>query len=892
MSTLARVVLATPPATLNVTVISNTRVDVSWQPVIGASLYDVYRNGALVEQTSLTSHSSTGLAAGTLYSFQVSSFGNDLQEGPKSSQFTGTTLPAPDTTPPSVPTITVANLSATSQRVSLSVASTDIGGSGLASYTLDRATNSTFTANLNSSTVATTGFPVTVLGLSPSTQYFYRARGVDGANNQSVNSATVNATTTTSTLDSDFQLRALSATKYAVNFTDVYVAGVLQPSRVIANTQDLLDEAFEVPGDTTAVTRETSIKLSGSGSLRIALFDSSGPQSGSWAFHPNGTDGTLYRRLYVQFAVYYPAATLGYRWKTSGSNSFSTSALKVINFGQFGAGQIVVCNPRFLGFPSAFCDGAQMISDSSEANNLIASNPWGVTVHHIQDAVDTGVAASTKSDFLTRYGPLMRGLDGDMDLSYNPSVLLQNRSQPSGFPDTRAATNGVPFKLDGWLVIEAFLEYNQADPSTSSFQMWAAPYGQAPTLIMNNVSRLPLGTNTTNSWDRFELLNYDTERVSETGVRPTLYTYYSEVLVSDNPINFPGGFTLPSSQGGLSTLAQAVASLSAGQSALFNGTNGLSSSNTISGNVLTWQARAHYDEVRKQIYFVGKSAQSQGGFGRFMIYDEAADSWTADLPSFLDGAVLGHVYDAHTYDWATGDVYFPQYGTKLVRKWTQGSALTSWNLDAASNFTFASTFNGGTGEHAAAWHPNLYGTGDGGLVIMGQVNAGTATIFAWRKSTNTWASLGTTPASGTIDRATALYCRGLNAVILTTGSQLSAFRVDAGPTLTRIDDTPVLFGFPNVGSVGGVVVDSPFEDATVYALEKHTTGRRVWKLTGSTSWTLQSGVAHTFVSNDSAAINWVAAPLYGLQSAGGRRGIMSIERTGTTVRTRIWIPPT
>jgi hypothetical protein len=195
LSALSRVVLATPPTTAVATPISSTRIDVSWPTVVMAGAYRVYRNGVLVDEVEGLSSSSTGLTPSTLYSFQISSLLEDGQEGVKGSQFTATTLPIPDTIAPSVPVIAVTTLSSSSQRVSLTTASTDTGGSGLSSYTLQRATDAAFTLNLVSQTVATNGFPVSASVLLPSTQYFYRCRAVDGAGNVSNFSATVNATT-------------------------------------------------------------------------------------------------------------------------------------------------------------------------------------------------------------------------------------------------------------------------------------------------------------------------------------------------------------------------------------------------------------------------------------------------------------------------------------------------------------------------------------------------------------------------------------------------------------------------------------------------------------------------------------------------------------------------
>lgn len=352
--------------------------------------------------------------------------------------------------------------------------------------------------------------------------------------------------------DADFAARASAAgVKYATNFTDVYVNGVLQPARAIASKQDMIDESIGI-GDSSFSTRpvgeqaadhlawDTTKKLSGAASLRINTMAGDGAAGGSWAFRPNGTDATVFRELYCQFSVYYPRETLGYRYALN----TSVGQLKVINFGQFGGGQIVVSNWRFMGFPSAFSNGGGMIAEDIGAI-ISTPNPWGTDAQRNQDAIDAGGPTSTQTEQLLRYGPLGRGLDAVQDLGFNAGQpLVYLRAQPSGWPDTRAATNGVPFVLDGWTTIECYMKYNVANPAQSTFQMWAAPYGQPPKLIMSGIGNVPLNTNTTNSWDRFELLNYDTERTSQVGVRPLMFTYYDEVIVSSQPISFPGGHPL------------------------------------------------------------------------------------------------------------------------------------------------------------------------------------------------------------------------------------------------------------------------------------------------------------------------------------------------------------
>jgi poly(3-hydroxybutyrate) depolymerase len=80
-----------PPAGLGVTGATASAISLSWSAASGASGYNVYRNGAKVTATPLsaTTYTSSGLAASTSYTFQVSSVG--AVESALSNPVTGTT---------------------------------------------------------------------------------------------------------------------------------------------------------------------------------------------------------------------------------------------------------------------------------------------------------------------------------------------------------------------------------------------------------------------------------------------------------------------------------------------------------------------------------------------------------------------------------------------------------------------------------------------------------------------------------------------------------------------------------------------------------------------------------------------------------------------------------
>lgn len=357
-------------------------------------------------------------------------------------------------------------------------------------------------------------------------------------------------------VDADFLARATASSNvlYATNFTDVYLDGVKNTARSgMATKQDIIDEAGLGIGASSFsgrpvgqkaedhLDRETVIKLSGGCSLRMNVMPTDGQAAGSWAFNPDGrTPGLAWHRLYIQFSVYYPRDTLAWRYDLTPSAS---GQLKVMNLGEFGNGQIVISNWKFLGFPSGFINGSDGMIGANTGNTISTPNAFNTNLTRVQDAIDTGGATTTQTDLLTRYGPLGgSGTANGMDTAFSASVpYLDQRTQPAGFPDTRAATHGIPFYEDDWTTIEVFIEFVAGDHST--VQMWAARKGQPPTLIIDDVGNLPLGGDGSNSWEELRLLNYDTERQTESD-RPLQFCYYAEPIVSLDPIKFPGGYDL------------------------------------------------------------------------------------------------------------------------------------------------------------------------------------------------------------------------------------------------------------------------------------------------------------------------------------------------------------
>ena len=107
-----------------------------------------------------------------------------------------------------------------------------------------------------------------------------------------------------------------------------------------------------------------------------------------------------------------------------------------------------------------------------------------------QPAVDTGSPSSPGDacEFWGRYGP-SRGVAMNDDYGEsNSEPYLDRRNLTYGWPNRCALRAGVPFAMDGWTTIELYVEYNSANPGQSTLKAWAAPYGEAPRLFINQVN--------------------------------------------------------------------------------------------------------------------------------------------------------------------------------------------------------------------------------------------------------------------------------------------------------------------------------------------------------------------------------------------------------------------
>lgn len=139
---------------------------------------------------------------------------------------------------------------------------------------------------------------------------------------------------------------------------------------------------------------------------------------------------------------------------------------------------------------------------------------------------------------------------------------------------------------------------------------------------------------------------------------------------------------------------------------------------------VTWQtATIYHDPIREVVHAVGKVHSITDN--EHYIYDEATNSWGGDTLSLSSG---GHMWNT-AFSPEHGEYYWIVAGTQDIQRYIPGSGWTT---------TPESGYSGGSGHAGMGWHPHLFGTDDGGVVV----NAVTA-LVAWRRSTNSWVALQT-----------------------------------------------------------------------------------------------------------------------------------------------------
>lgn len=369
-----------------------------------------------------------------------------------------------------------------------------------------------------------------------------------------------------------------------------------------------------------------------------------------------------------------------------------------------------------------------------------------------------------------------------------------------------------------------------------------------------------------------------------------VYHRYAQLIFSKNWIPPPQVYNLSPF-----ALAIAADALKAGESAAGPGDDdGLSGLGTGAGSVrqtIQWGNVFFYDHERRVAHMIGKDASAGSGDGARSnnVYDATTGTWHTSGRFHIDGNVeTGHLYESFAYDPKERALYIGRWNQTYLQKWVFGS-------DPESGWTTTEEYgshwmpNSTPTAPPLAWHPNLFGLGDGGLVILRNVNESTdMELLAWRKSTGTFHSIPGTQHKCTNNPqlGACRYVRSGDYVIGTSATG-NTYKVPAGydgslGTAVQIENPPIPCRYSSGGTVG-ILIDDPTGLGAPYILEK-AGNNRVWRYDeAEDEWTLQS-YTHPFPrGSTSSDAQWYVASCFPL-------GVFwCVNQTGTP-RTLLWRP--
>ncbi len=184
------------PGGLTVSGSTNTSVSLSWNAVVGASGYNIYRNGSKINPSlnaATTYTDSSGLTTGTSYSYSVNAQNASGQQSAQTTAVIGTTTGSP---PALAAPTTVAAISPTATSITINWNAAQ--GANLRGYNVYRATVSggPYT-KANASELASSELSYVASALNNSTTYYFVLRAVNTSGVETANSSQVSNTTTT-----------------------------------------------------------------------------------------------------------------------------------------------------------------------------------------------------------------------------------------------------------------------------------------------------------------------------------------------------------------------------------------------------------------------------------------------------------------------------------------------------------------------------------------------------------------------------------------------------------------------------------------------------------------------------------------------------------------------
>ncbi len=329
-------------------------------------------------------------------------------------------------------------------------------------------------------------------------------------------------------LPSDWSTRSVEAgVFYANNFT--YKNAVGDP---IASDSDLRAACSAINGTASTIAWDTANKLSGRGALRLNLPASSPGvyATTTWDFAgiASTSKSVVKHQFYLQWSTYADATWRNFYY---GDNSTYGGKIIIVECynSSYDPGEVVI--KRWC-VPGGFVKGYRFCRAGFKGPS---ATPWEFGLHW------SAYSDYTRDTFL----------DAGMPTVTDPSTLRQRygidylteQSSTGDNPDYQWVPRLVE---NGWTTHELYI-----DQVNDVIKYWMAPYGSPPTLVLGAMTAgLPgVGTydqanlNPQPLYTGFQLTTYPNTAANWPST--DTYVMYDEVIASDSPITFPGGYTLP-----------------------------------------------------------------------------------------------------------------------------------------------------------------------------------------------------------------------------------------------------------------------------------------------------------------------------------------------------------
>ena len=290
-----------------------------------------------------------------------------------------------------------------------------------------------------------------------------------------------------------------------------------------------------------------------------------------------------------------------------------------------------------------------------------------------------------------------------------------------------------------------------------------------------------------------------------------------------------GGPVCPTPQGG--SLVDLTNQLSSGQWTDF--ADGAQSSFTQAA--LEWQSNFYHDAARGIVHLMGKPANANRSW-QHQFFTIFTGSWTQVTSGINNWDYFGHIYGNNAIDESTGDLYqtVGHINTEDSKKaWRYRASSGSWDRRVPESGALTTDSMNDT-SNGAAWHPNLYGPGDGGLVIDQQFET-----FYWRKSTDAVQEVGHGQNAFGRKEGIGIYWPAQDAVIVggSTGDSLAMITPNSGglPNRSTLPSPPITTSGQSAGGSNfGSLHVHPGNPNKLLLVE--TVGPRAWTTDNGSTW--------------------------------------------------------